>query len=59
MKIECVMQNEQIYGLAINRSPVRLPKQKRIQAIKFEEYGVIFQDELKGCVMMDVHQKCL
>jgi hypothetical protein len=53
------MQNEQIYGLAINRSPVRLPKQKRIQAIKFEEYGVIFQDELKGCVMMDVHQKCL
>jgi hypothetical protein len=37
MKIECVMQNEQIYDLAINHSLAPLFKQKRMKILNVKK----------------------
>jgi len=36
VKIKCAIQNERIYGLAINHSPTPLPEQEQMQVLDDE-----------------------
>jgi hypothetical protein len=58
VKVERVLQNEWINGLETNHNLAPLLKQERMWILDARN-GIIFQDRPKGCVVMDVHQRCL
>jgi hypothetical protein len=53
------MSNKRLDALTTNHSLAPLLEQKQNMNSGCGRNGIIFQDKLKGCVMVEVHQRCM